>query len=62
MDSDPVQQTSTTNVNGTRVKANGVDEDEQAVFLNNCIKNETIDFEKSAQDKLNAKIDGKIIY
>ncbi len=68
MDSDAVQnptQTQTTDVNGTNlssIKLNVDDEDEQAVFLNNWIKNETIDFEKSAQDKRNAKIDGKDFY
>ncbi len=60
MDSDALQnpvQTPTTNV-----KLNADDEDEQAVFLNTCIENETIDFEKSAQDKRNAKIDGKFFF
>ena len=64
MDSDPIQNpvsTPTTDVNGTNVKHNADDEDEQAVFLNSCIQNETIDFEKSAQDKRNAKIDGKFL-
>jgi len=66
MDSDAIQnpaQAQTTDVNGTNlsnIKLNVDDEDEQAVFLNICIENETIDFEKSAQDKRNAKIDGKV--
>ncbi len=53
--------TTTTDVNDTNlsnIKLNVDDEDEQAVFLNNCIEKETIDFEKCAQDKRNAKIDG----
>jgi phage-related protein len=67
MDSSPMQNqqqiisTPTTDVNGTNlsnIKLNVDDEDEQAVFLNHCIEKETIDFEKSAQDKRNAKIDG----
>lgn len=43
-------------------KLNVDDEDDQVVFLNNYIEKETIDFEKSAQDKRNAKIDGKHFY
>ena len=58
MDSDalPIQQVAITTPTSV-VKAD--DEDEQATFLNNCIKNETIDFEKSAEDKRNATVDGK---
>ena len=37
------------------------DEDDQVVFLNQCIENETIDFEKSVQDKRNATIDGQLL-
>jgi hypothetical protein len=49
----------TTAVNGTKLSTIKIDdEDEQAVFLNDCINKESIDFEKSAQDKRNAKIDG----
>lgn len=58
MDSDalPIQQVAiTTPTSAVKVD----DEDEQATFLNNCIKNETIDFEKSAEDKRNATVDGK---
>ncbi len=50
-----------TDVNDTKlsnIKLNVDDEDEQAAFLNHCIEKEAIDFEKSAQDKRNAKIDG----
>lgn len=68
MDSDAINQptqgtpTTTADTNGsnlTEMKINGDDEDAQAVFLNNCIEKESIDFEKSEQDKRNAKIDGK---
>ena len=63
MDSDAMQlQPSATNSdNGTPVfnsKASLEDDDEQAAFLNSCIENETIDFEKIALDKQNARIDG----
>ena len=68
MDSDalPIQQVAISTPNNpssdndtpsSAVKAD--DEDEQATFLNNCIKNETIDFEKSAEDKRNATVAGK---
>ena len=65
MDSDAINQptqgtpTTTADTNGTEMKMNVDDEDAQAVFLNNCIEKESIDFEKSEQDKRNAKIDGK---
>jgi hypothetical protein len=62
MDSDamqnPPQESTPTSTNLSNMKLNVDDEDDQAVFLNDCIKKETIDFEKSAQDKRNAKIDG----
>lgn len=66
MDSDAIAQssrTTTTDINGSNppdVKIIIDDEDAQAVFLNNCIQKESIDFEKSAQDKRNAKIDGRV--
>jgi hypothetical protein len=46
-------------VDSSNTKPNIDDEDEQAEFLNHCIERETIDFEKSVQDKRNATIDGK---
>lgn len=57
MNSDLITQPSrtTTDVNGSNpsdMKVNIDDEDAQAVFRNNCI-------EQSAQDKRNAKIDGR---
>lgn len=68
MDSDAITQptqgtpTTTADTNGSSLTESKItidDEDAQAVFLNNCIEKESIDFEKSAQDKRNAKIDGK---
>jgi hypothetical protein len=50
--------TKTESVNGTTTITVD-DEDEQAAFLNHCIEKETIDFEKSLEDKRNATIDGK---
>ena len=52
-------------INGTNslnTKAKIDDEDEQAAFLNYCIERESIDFEKSAQDKRNTTIDGKLFH
>lgn len=63
MDSDAIlhqQQDSTPPSTGPVINVD--DEDEQAAFLNRCIEKETIDFEKSAQDKRNAAIDGKSFF
>jgi len=56
MDSDAHQAT----INGSNSKVE--DDDAQAKFLNDCIKRDSLDFEKSVADKRKANIDGKREY
>lgn len=53
MDSDALQ--ATTNESNSKVE----DDDAEAKFLNDCIKRDSLDFEKSVEDKRKANIDGK---
>ncbi|CAF3809804.1 unnamed protein product [Adineta steineri] len=56
--STPTTSEATPPINNTN-KIINVDDDEQAAFLNHCIEQERIDFEKCAQDKRNANIDNE---
>lgn len=56
MDSGSVPAPSTTTTTESNSKVD--DDDIQAVFLNSCIERESIDFEKSVEDKRKANING----
>lgn len=60
VDSDAMQaQQSTPTQNDANEVVNVEDEDAQAAFLNHCIEQERIDFERSAQSKRAATVIGK---
>jgi hypothetical protein len=64
-ESTPITTDKTSSLNGidsSNKIINVDDEDEQAAFLNYCIEQERIDFEKSAEDKRNANIIGKYFF